>query len=288
MSTTESTTSDLIPVALFRIGTSDVESVDGRVLHANLGMESEYAHWMKTWIRKAHLVNHRDYEVFVSEVKNPLGGRPTNEYALTTEAAKCIAMMSGGRKGDEVRAYFIAREQQAIALEKQANFPQVKNPSNQLLIEAVVRIDALEQEQQAQRDALVAQQAELIATQQKVIEGFLLAEQAHAKAEEAEASAERAHDARDFFTVAEYMQYEYSEQKIAKREYKAISDHLQAYCLNKGKAFRRIPVGGKPWSEEYAYHRSIYDAALPGWLHRRYAQENLTVLYPDNTDHEGA
>jgi hypothetical protein len=158
--------------------------------------------------------------------------------------------------------------------------PVVKNPSNQMLIESIIRIDALEQVQ-------LAQQAELIATQQKVIEGFLLAQQAHTKAEEAEASAQRAHDARDFFTVAEYMQYEYSEQKIPKREYKAISDHLQAYCLNKGKAYRRIPVGGKPWSEEYAYHRSIYDAALPGWLHRRYAQENLTVIYPNNPDHAG-
>lgn len=211
MATDDSTTKALIPIVVFRIGANDVESVDGRVLHTNLGLDSHYGNWIKTWIRKANLVEHRDYEVFNLGVINPKGGRPTLEYALTIEAAKCIAMMSGGKRGDEVRAYFIAREQQAIALEKQANFPQVKNPSNQMLIESIIRIDALEQAQ-------LAQQAELIATQQKVIEGFLLAQQAHAKAEEAEASAERAHDARDFFTVAEYMQYEYSEQKIPRRE----------------------------------------------------------------------
>ena len=261
---------DLIPIVLYRIGAEDIESVDGRILHANLGIESHYADWIKAWIRKANLVQHRDYEVFHDYVKNPKGGRPTQEYALTVEAAKCIAMMSGGKHGDEVRLYFLARERQAITLERQTSTVQVKNPAHQMLIEAIVRLDAVEQQaERAQQDAAAAQAR---------------AAQAEAKAEHAEASAQRAYEERDFFTVAEYMQFEGLQQKIPQREYKALSDHLQAYCMNKGIPFRDILIGGKPWAKEHGYHRSVYVEVLPGWLHRRYAQENLTVLYPPQGD----
>lgn len=237
---------DLIPVALYRIGSNEVESVDGRVLHTNLGLESEYAAWIKTWLRKANLVNHRDYEVFVSEVKNPKGGRPTLEYALSVEAAKCIAMMSGGKRGDEVRLYFIAREQQAIAMERQHSSVQVKNPANQMLIESIVRIDTLEQAQEAQQAILIAQQAAIIAAQQKALDGFLLAERAEAKADIALEDIHR-------MTVEEYVIKNGLQRQYPPPSYPRIAAWLGHFCEQWGLDVRKAPVLGKPWDNENAY-----------------------------------
>ena len=68
--------SELIPIIVFRIGATDAESVDARILHANLGVNRQYADWIRTWVKKAHLVEHRDFEVFHTDVKNPIGGVP--------------------------------------------------------------------------------------------------------------------------------------------------------------------------------------------------------------------
>lgn len=248
--------SELIPIIPWRIGAQDVESVDARVLHATLGKERQYADWIRTWIRKAHLAEHRDYEVFHTDVKNPFGGRPTIEYALSIDAAKCIAMMSGGDEGDKVRAYFLARERQAITLERQT-MPQVKNPANQLLIETIVRLDAVEQR------ALEAEQRAL---------------SAEVKSQEATEHALRAIEQQQFFTVAEYVCFEQLQPKMPESAYRALSDHLRLYCLDRRIPFRRVPVGGKQWGEEYAFHSSVWSDVFPAWLQRRYAQTDLRIV----------
>jgi phage anti-repressor protein len=256
---------DLIPIVLSRIGAGDVESVDGRVLHANLGMERQYGNWIKAWIRKANLVEHRDYEVFTDYVKNPTGGRPTLDYALTVEAAKCIAMMSGGKRGDEVRAYFLAREQQAIALEREASVPSVKNPAHQMLIEAIVRLDAVEQ---------------------RAIEAESRANEAQLEAARATAKADYAIERQPAFTVAEYVYVNKLQAKIPKSAYTACSAHLRRYCFEHNIPFRKIMVGGhQHWEEEYSFLESVYTEILPGWIARRYyAQETLKVVPPNEKE----
>lgn len=44
-------------------------------------------------------------------MKNPNGGRPLTEYALTIDSAKEISMMEGNEKGKQARRYFINCEQ---------------------------------------------------------------------------------------------------------------------------------------------------------------------------------
>lgn len=131
---------------------------------------------------------------------------------------------------------------------------QVRNPANQLLIDTVIRLDEVEQR------AVAAEER---------------SRRAEAQAQEAQAQAERALEAKDFYTVAEYVTFNKLEHQLYASDYRSVSEHLQAYCLEKRIPFRRIPVGGKPWETEYGYHVSVYTEALPGWLTRRFAQPPL-------------
>lgn len=222
---------DLIPIILWRIGTTEMDSVDGRVLHTNLGMVRQYANWIRTWIRKANLVEHRDYEVFNTDVKNPTGGRPSAEYVLSVEAAKCIAMMSGGEQGDTVRAYFLAREQQAIASEQH---PQVKNPANQILIDTVIRLDAVEQR------ALIAEQRALVAE----TKADLALEDAHR------------------MTLEEFVLKNGLVRQFPASHFSTYTNWLRTFCRSYGLTIHKAPVYGKSWDEENSYPL----AALAAWL----------------------
>ena len=133
-----------------------------------------------------------------------------------------------------------------------ASTPQVKNPANQMLIEAIVRLDAVEQR------AIAAEQ----------------------QATQANANVQRAMETQLFFTIAEYVYVNKLHAQIPASAYKACSDHLRVYCLDHGIPFRKIPVGGKRWDDEYGFHISVYTEALPGWLKRRFAQTHLTVIHP--------
>jgi len=128
--------------------------------------------------------------------------------------------------------------------------PQVKNPAHQLLIDTVVRLDAVEQR----------------------------ALEAEHRAEEANANARRALETQLFFTIAEYVYINHLQKQIPESAYKACSDHLRAYCLDHGIPFRKAAVGGKRWEDEYSFHTNVYTEALPGWLKRRFSQATLHIM----------
>jgi hypothetical protein len=150
--------------------------------------------------------------------------------------------------------------------------PVVKNPSNQLLIDAVVRIDALEQEQEAQRNALMAHQAELIATQQKVIEGFLMAERAETKADVALDDAHR-------MTVEEYVMKNGLVRQYPPSEYRRIGTWLGNFCQQWGIDVRKAPVVGKVWDNENAYPLQAF-AAFTRYEQKRPKQITLVKEPP--------
>lgn len=62
--------------------------VRARDLHQFLESKQEFANWIKNRIEKYGLVENEDYVVFDNLIKNPQGGRPQIEYALTIDAAK--------------------------------------------------------------------------------------------------------------------------------------------------------------------------------------------------------
>ena len=223
-------------------------------MYAYLELSGDYNLWVKRAIKRANLIENVDFVVNYLPVENPKGGRPATEHHLSFDAAKLIAMMSSATKGHEVRLYFLECEKVA---QDPTNIPRVKNPAHQMLIDTIVRLDAVEQR------ALAAEQH---------------ASEAQAEAHRASENAQRAMASQLFLTVAEYIYINTLQPQVPKTAYKACSDHLRLYCMDKGIPFRKIPVGGKHWEEEYAFHSSVYTDALPGWLKRRFAQSSLHIL----------
>lgn len=99
-----------------------------------------------------------------------------------------------------------------------------------------------------------------------------------AKAQQATENAVRALESQLFFTVAEYVCFNNLKRQVPESAYKALSDHLRLYCLDNGVPFRKIPIGGKRWDDEYGFHVSTWAEAFPGWIARRFSQTDLQLV----------
>lgn len=150
----------LIAVSRRQVGEATVQAVNARDLHAFLGIGRDFTNWVKDQVERARLLEHRDFEVFAEKGENP-GGRPRIEYALTLDAAKHIAMMSGTEKGFEAREYFLECERLA------------QDPIHCLLTmsrpEMLEMAAGLAREKQALAARVQAQAEELAAVQPKVL-----------------------------------------------------------------------------------------------------------------------
>ena len=116
-------------------------------------------------------------------------------------------------------------------------------------------------------------QARLIAEAAK-----LEAQEAKIEAAQANAKADMAMETQTFFTVAEYVTFNKLQPQVPPSAYKACSDYLRLYCLDHNIPFRKVQVGGKSWTDEYAYHVSLFVELLPEWVTRRFAQAPLTLV----------
>jgi len=94
-----------------------VPTTCARDLHAALGVAQDFSDWIKSQLRRAMLLDGRDY--CAAKVSPPARenspGRPRREIFLTIEAAKHIAMLAGTARGREVRKYFLECERRAQA-----------------------------------------------------------------------------------------------------------------------------------------------------------------------------
>jgi phage anti-repressor protein len=247
------TTSSLLPIVRRPIGTDTVQTIDGRALHSFLQIAKEYATWMKVWIRKAHLVEHRDYAVFSLEGRNLQGGRPRIEYVLTLDAAKCVGMMSGTVKGDEVRAYFLACEKQ---VEQQApTLPTLHDPAYQMLMQAVIDLDTTRHQVALIEARQHTQAVAMIEQQQKTIEALQRAIQAEGKADLALEDARRT-------TVEEFVIKHGLYRQFPPPTHGRLSAWLKDYCQRFALPVRKAPVTGKPWDEENSYPLEAFGALM--------------------------
>ena len=90
---------------------NDTQVVSARELHKKLGVKTRFSQWVTQNFK--HFRENIDFSSVVTTTQqNQYGGiKEIQDYALTTETAKHIAMMSGTDKGYEIRDYFIKVEQ---------------------------------------------------------------------------------------------------------------------------------------------------------------------------------
>ena len=260
--------SDLIPILNQPIGEKSKPAVSARLLHDRLGIKKRFTDWLEQYTSSIDWRNGNDFSVFPLEVKNPeAGGRPGIDAALSIQMAEHIAMMTRTTKGRAIREYFReARDQRDAHL----HMPRVKNPANQLIIDAVIRIDTLEQEQERQREALIVHQQALIDAQAKAIEALKVSHHAEIKADMALAETHR-------MTVEHFVLSNGLLNKYPYEEHRRISDWLADFCFQWGWEVRKEPVYGKPWTEENAYPLHAFSA----WLRQeqmRFKQQSLRAI----------
>jgi len=122
----------LIAITEKEVGARHEQCVNGRDLHAFLGVGWKFPDWIKSRIQDYGFQEGLDYVVF-SEIgknfqevfpeirKNPQGGRPYIEYSLTLNMAKELCMIERNEKGREARKYFIACENRLRDMSRAGN-----------------------------------------------------------------------------------------------------------------------------------------------------------------------
>ncbi len=105
---------ELIAVKRQVIGDGEVNAVDARELHTFLESGQQFGNWILNRVEKYGFMEGVDFIVFNNLSKNPEGGRPRIEYAVTLDMAKQLAMVEQNDKGKQARLYFIECEKQLI------------------------------------------------------------------------------------------------------------------------------------------------------------------------------
>ncbi len=99
----------LVPITLAKIGDNKVNSVSARDLYLDLGLASDkWARWSQS-----NIVENEFFTQSVDFVKLDImssSPNPPNEYAVTIEFAKHIAMMAKTQRAHDYRNYFIECE----------------------------------------------------------------------------------------------------------------------------------------------------------------------------------
>lgn len=105
--------SELFKLQSQDLGGAPVQTVNARDLHAFLEVGKVFAAWIQERIAQYGFVEHHDFAVFSDSGKNPSGGRPSKEYAISLDMAKELAMVERNTKGKQARQYFIECERRA-------------------------------------------------------------------------------------------------------------------------------------------------------------------------------
>ena len=194
----------------------------------------------------ARLKDHEKDDLTLSDVT----GRPQVMLIVSEPGLYRLIMRSRKKEAEDFQQWIYAEVLPQIRKTGsygQPTAPAVQNQALQAIIDMAVQLDR---------------------TEQRAI-------RAEATATRAESKADMALDAQQYLTVAEYVYVEKLQRQLPESAYKACSDHLRLYCMDHRIPFRKIPVGGKRWDDEYGYHVSVYAEVFSGWLLRRNGQSTL-------------
>ncbi|CAD5378993.1 Anti-repressor protein [Pseudomonas sp. OF001] len=100
----------LVTVISGEIGGVEQSLCDARELHGFLKVGRDFSNWIKGRVEQYGFVEGEDFSPVLAK---STGGRPGQEYLITLDMAKELAMVENNDQGRMVRRYFIAMERRA-------------------------------------------------------------------------------------------------------------------------------------------------------------------------------
>lgn len=132
----------IIPVTPGGIGGHTCLTVDGRTLHAFLEVGKRFADWINDRIQQYSFTEGEDFEVcFPNLGSKERGGHNAKDYTLTLNMAKELAMVERTPRGQQARRYFIACEEELLALKGQPA-PELPAGPYTAALPTIARLDA--------------------------------------------------------------------------------------------------------------------------------------------------
>lgn len=153
---------ELIPLHSQTINGNVIETVSARELHAFVESKQQFATWIKNRISEYDFAENQDF-VCVSQknetqrADGQIGVSVSNEYYITLDMAKELAMVERNDKGKQARKYFIECEKQLLTQQPSlpsdpflliAHFAQQAYLMQQKQVEMDNRLIKVEQTQQ--------------------------------------------------------------------------------------------------------------------------------------------
>lgn len=117
-------------------------AVSARELHEFLEVGKVFGAWINERIEQYGFIENQDYVVFSKNGKNPEGGRPLKEYAISIDMAKELSMVERNEKGKLARLYFIEMEKKAKEPQPQL-LPSGKRNQQQIELIELIRANLL-------------------------------------------------------------------------------------------------------------------------------------------------
>ena len=92
------------------MNSNTVDTVSARELHTFLEVQTRFNDWIAARINEYEFIENQDFVSFTENSVKPKGGRPSQEYYITLDMAKELAMIERNDKGRQARRYFIECE----------------------------------------------------------------------------------------------------------------------------------------------------------------------------------
>ena len=159
---------DLITITHANIGGATLPTVGARYLHGRLEVQTDFRHWFPRRTDQCDLKIGNDFAVSDNFDRNPLGGRPTQDYQLTLQAAVKIALVEGTEPAkrflDQASAYLangLAQAAAPVPLSREQRLAKNLAESRELLLEYQAENAALIEDNRAKKEVIEVQAAKM-------------------------------------------------------------------------------------------------------------------------------
>lgn len=108
----------IIPIFNSVINQEEVKSVNAKILHSFLEVDTRFNDWISRRIKDYQFIENTDFVLVTQQrvIKNRGGDRRSKEYHITLDMAKELAMIERNEKGRQARKYFIECEKRLMQI----------------------------------------------------------------------------------------------------------------------------------------------------------------------------